>query len=53
MSKFTKDQVAKLMDHAVLKPAMTDDDIRKNAARCVAKGVGDLCVRGWITAPWT
>jgi len=41
----TKEVVAKMMDHAVLKPSMTDEDIRKNAAMCVAKGVGDLCVR--------
>ena len=41
----TKERVAKMMDHAVLKPAMTDVDIRKNAAMCVARGVGDLCVR--------
>ena len=41
----TKAFVAKMMDHAVLKPAMTDADIRTAAARCVAKGVGDLCVR--------
>ncbi len=41
----TKERVAKMMDHAVLKPAMTDDDIRANAAMCVARGVGDLCVR--------
>jgi deoxyribose-phosphate aldolase len=33
------------MDHAVLKPAMTDGDIRAAAAMCKAKGVGDLCVR--------
>lgn len=41
----TKASVAKMMDHAVLKPAMTDEDIRKNAAMCAARGIGDLCVR--------
>ncbi len=41
----TKASVAKMMDHAVLKPAMTDDDIRTNAAMCVARGIGCLCVR--------
>jgi deoxyribose-phosphate aldolase len=41
----TKEAVAKMMDHAVLKPAMTDDDIRRNAAMCAARGIGDLCVR--------
>ncbi len=43
--KITKASVAKMMDHAVLKPAMTDDDIRRNAAMCAAHGIGDLCVR--------
>lgn len=38
------------MDHAVLKPAMTDGDIRVAAAMCVARGVGDLCVRPTDTA---
>jgi deoxyribose-phosphate aldolase len=42
---FTKESVAKRMDHAVLKPAMTDEDIRRAAAMCKARGVGDLCVR--------
>ncbi|MDX9867550.1 MAG: deoxyribose-phosphate aldolase [Kiritimatiellia bacterium] len=37
--------MAKMMDHAVLKPAMTEDDIRRAAAMCRARGVGDLCVR--------
>jgi len=41
----TKAAVAKMMDQAVLKPAMTDDDIRRNAAMCAARGIGDLCVR--------
>jgi deoxyribose-phosphate aldolase len=41
----TKESVAKMMDHAVLKPAMTDDDIRRNAALCAARGIGNLCVR--------
>lgn len=48
--KITKEFVAKSMDHAVLKPAMTDDDIRSNAAMCIEKGVGDLCVRPSDTA---
>jgi deoxyribose-phosphate aldolase len=43
--EFTKEQIAKMMDHAVLKPAMTDEDIRKNAAMCIARKVGNLCVR--------
>jgi deoxyribose-phosphate aldolase len=43
--EITKAYAAKRMDHAVLKPAMTDGEIRRAAAMCVAKGVGDLCVR--------
>jgi len=41
----TKEAVARIMDHAVLKPAMTDGDIRTAAAMCVARGIGCLCVR--------
>lgn len=48
--EITKESVAKIMDHAVLKPAMTDDDIRRNAALCAARGVGNLCVRPTDTA---
>jgi deoxyribose-phosphate aldolase len=33
------------MDHAVLKPSMTDEDIRRAAAMCKARGIGNLCVR--------
>lgn len=44
-TEITKADVAKRMDHAVLKPGMTDDDIRRAAAMCVAHGVGNLCVR--------
>ena len=33
------------MDHAVLKPNCTDDDIRRNAGACMAHRIGDLCVR--------
>jgi deoxyribose-phosphate aldolase len=42
---FSKAEIARMMDHAVLKPALTDDDVRRAAAMCVAKGVGGLCVR--------
>jgi deoxyribose-phosphate aldolase len=42
---YTKEQVARMIDHAVLKPYATDADIVKNAALCVARGVGSLCVR--------
>jgi deoxyribose-phosphate aldolase len=43
--KFTKEQLAGMMDHAVLKPNCTDEDIRKNAEACITHGIGDLCVR--------
>ncbi len=37
--------VAKLIDHAVLKPEMTLADVKAHAAMCRERGVGDLCVR--------
>ncbi len=42
---YTKKAVAKVIDHAVLKPSMTDADVDRNAAMCRARGVGNLCVR--------
>ena len=42
---FTKEQVAKVIDHAVLKPVATDADIVANAKMCDARGVGSFCVR--------
>lgn len=42
---FTKEQVAKVIDHAVLKPVATDADILANARMCAARGVGNFCVR--------
>ncbi len=41
----TESDVAKVMDLAVLKPSMTDSDIRESAALCIANGIGNLCVR--------
>ena len=41
----TKEQVARAIDHAVLKPHATDADVVKNAKMCAARGVGCLCVR--------
>lgn len=40
-----REEIAKRMDQAVLKPGMTDEDIRANAEMCRALGVGNLCVR--------
>lgn len=37
--------VAKTLDHAVLKPEFSRDDLAQHAAMCVARGVGCLCVR--------
>jgi deoxyribose-phosphate aldolase len=37
--------VAKTLDHAVLKPEFSRNDLAKHAAMCVARGVGCLCVR--------
>ncbi|MFM8379954.1 MAG: deoxyribose-phosphate aldolase [Planctomycetia bacterium] len=37
--------VAALLDHAVLKPNFTAADLAAQAAMCVARGVGCLCVR--------
>ena len=42
---YTKQQVAKVIDHAVLKPNMTNEDVRANAEMCMARGIGCLCVR--------
>ncbi|MFW6163051.1 MAG: deoxyribose-phosphate aldolase [Planctomycetota bacterium] len=42
---FTREQVLKAIDHAVLKPFATDDDVLDNARLCAEHGVGNLCVR--------
>jgi deoxyribose-phosphate aldolase len=42
---YSREEVAKLIDHAVLKPSMTEADVKANAAMCRERGVGDLCVR--------
>jgi len=42
---YTKEQVAKAIDHAVLKPFATDQDVIDNAKMCRERGVGDFCVR--------
>jgi len=45
MKTYSKDDVAKLIDHAVLKPNSTIADVKSNAAMCIARNVGCLCVR--------
>ena len=50
MSHRTAVDVAKTLDHAVLKPEFSRDDLAKHAAMCVARGVGCLCVRSYDVA---
>lgn len=45
MMEFTVEEVARRIDHAVLKPTMTDGDLEGNARMCVERGVGNMCVR--------
>ena len=45
MTTYSKDDVAKLIDHAILKPNTTVEDIKANAAMCISRNVGCLCVR--------
>ncbi len=42
---YTKDDVASKMDHAVLKPEMTDADLKENAAMCIEYGIFSMCVK--------
>lgn len=45
MRKYTVQEVASKIDHAVLKPDQTEADVRKNAAMCIERGVASMCVR--------
>jgi deoxyribose-phosphate aldolase len=42
---YTQSQVAATIDHAVLKPEMTERDLEAAAQMCRERGVGALCVR--------
>ena len=42
---YTKEQVAKTIDHAVLKPDQTVSDLEKNAKMCIEYGVYSMCVK--------
>lgn len=42
---YTKEQIAKTIDHAVLKPFATEEDIIKNCKMVDDRGVMSLCVR--------
>ena len=45
MTARTVADVARVLDHAVLKPEYTAADLAAHAAMCAARGVGCLCVR--------
>lgn len=45
MRTYTISEVAATIDHAVLKPEQTENDLRENAAMCIERGVASLCVR--------
>lgn len=45
MRKYTKQQVAATIDHAVLKPEFTDKDLKEHAAMCIENGVFSMCVK--------
>ncbi|MCP4313572.1 MAG: deoxyribose-phosphate aldolase [Bacteroidetes bacterium] len=42
---YSKEDVARAIDHAVLKPEFTDTDIVKNAKMCIRYGVYSMCVK--------
>ncbi len=42
---FTVSEVAAAIDHAVLKPNQTENDVRANAAMCIKYRVASMCVR--------
>jgi len=45
MDIMTKEEVAKTIDHAVLKPEFTDADLQKHAEMCIENKVFSLCVK--------
>jgi deoxyribose-phosphate aldolase len=45
MKKYTAKEVAATIDHAVLKPMQTEQDVIKNAQMCIKRGVKSMCVR--------
>lgn len=45
MTGRTTASVARMLDHAVLKPEFTAADLARNARMCIDRGVGCLCVR--------
>lgn len=45
MRRYTVEEVAATIDHAVLKPDQTEADLREAAALCIERKVASLCVR--------
>ena len=45
MKNYTRSEIAARIDHAVLKPETTVDDLRRNASMCVRERVASMCVR--------
>jgi deoxyribose-phosphate aldolase len=45
MKNYTRKEVAAAIDHAVLKPNMTVDDVRRHAEMCAREQVASICVR--------
>jgi deoxyribose-phosphate aldolase len=45
MKKYTKQEVAATIDHAVLKPEFTDKDLKEHAAMCIENSVFSMCVK--------
>lgn len=41
----SKEQLAKMMDHSLLKPFMTEEDIRSGTREAVELGVASVCIR--------
>lgn len=42
---YTKEQVAKTIDHAVLKPEFTVEDLQEHAQMCIRNSVFSMCVK--------
>jgi len=45
MKTYTAEEVAATIDHAVLKPVQTEQDVIKNAQMSIRRGVKSMCVR--------
>ncbi|MBT8038240.1 MAG: deoxyribose-phosphate aldolase [Verrucomicrobiae bacterium] len=45
MKEYTQQEVAATIDHAVLKPELTDTDVKEHAAMCIENSVFSMCVK--------